>query len=106
MVVRLSYRSKLQILSTKSNAMVKVVRYLPKLEAAVHRSSEPFTEKRLFMSIFFNKIAGLQPKKRFRQRCFPVSLPNISEDFLGKHVWVVTASAKYHSFSLLRRPHQ
>ena len=26
--------------------------------------------------------------------------------FLAKHVWMVTASAKYHSFYLLRRPHE
>ena len=59
--------------------MVKVVGYLPKPEVANHRCLLPFTEKRLFMSIFFNKVADLQPKKRLRQRCFPVSLPNISE---------------------------
>ena len=81
--------------------MVKVVRHLPKSEAAVHRCLQPFTEKRLFISIFFTKVTGLQPKKRLRQMSFPVSFPNISE-----HVWVVTASAKYHLLSLLRRPHQ
>ena len=50
--------------------MVKVVRYLPKSEAAVHRFLQPLIEKQLFVSIFFNKAAGLQPKKRLRQRCF------------------------------------
>ena len=35
-----------------------------------------------------------------------MSLPNITELFFAKHVWVVTASAKYYSFSLLHRPHQ
>ena len=78
--------------------MVKFVRYLPKSEAAVLRCLHLFTEKGLFMSIFFTKVAGLQSKKRLPQRCFPVSLPNISEHFFAKHVWVVTTSAKYHSF--------
>ena len=42
---------------------VKVVRYLPKSEAAVHRCLQPFTEKGLFMSIFFfTKVADLLPK--------------------------------------------
>ena len=50
--------------------MVKVFRYLPKSEAAVHRFLEPLIEKQLFVSIFFNKVAGLQSKKRLRQRCF------------------------------------
>ena len=35
-----------------------------------------------------------------------MSFPNISKHFFAKHVLVVTASAKYYSFSLLRRPHQ
>ena len=43
--------------------MAKVVRYLPKSEAAVHWCSQPFTEKRLFMNnMNNNKVAGLQPK--------------------------------------------
>ena len=58
------------------------------------------------MSIFFTKITGLQPKKRLRQRFFPVSLPNTSEHLFAKVVWVVNGSAKYHSFSLLSGPHQ
>ena len=61
--------------------MVKVVRYLPKSEAAVHSWLPPFTEKCLFMSIFFTKVAGLQLKERLRQRFFSVKLPNISEHF-------------------------
>ena len=44
--------------------MVKVVKYLPKSEAAVNRCLQSFTEKRLFMSIFFTKAAGLQPKEK------------------------------------------
>ena len=43
--------------------MVKVVKYLPKSEAAINRCLQLFAEKRLFMSIFFSKVAGLQPKK-------------------------------------------
>ena len=43
--------------------MVKVSRYLPKPEATVHRCFQPFTEKFLFVNIFFTKVAGLQPKK-------------------------------------------
>ena len=68
--------------------IVKVVRYLPKSEAAIHSCLQPFPEKCLFMSIFLIKVAGLQPKKRFRQRCFLVSLSKISEHFFAKRVWV------------------
>ena len=92
--------------STESNMMVKVVRYLPKSEAAVHGCLQPFTEKRLFMSIFFTKVAGIQPKKSLRQRCFPVSCKIFQNTLFAKHVWVMTAPAKHHSFSLLRRPHR
>ena len=55
---------------------------------------------------FFTKFADWETKKRLHQRFFPVSLPNITEFFFVKHVWAVTASAKYHSFSLMHRPHQ
>ena len=44
--------------------MVKVVTYLHKSESAVHRCLQMFTEKRLFMSILFTKVAGLQPKEK------------------------------------------
>ena len=50
-------------------------------EADVHRYLQLLTEKGLFMSIFFTKIADQQPEK------------NSTRD-----VWVATASAKYHSF--------
>ena len=56
------------------------------------------------MSIFFTKVADRKPEKRLHQRCFPVSLPNITELYFAKLVWTVTASAKYHSFSLMYRP--
>ena len=72
------------------------------------RRSQVFTavyRKRL-IHIFFTKVADRQPEKTVHQTCFPVKLPNISELFFAKHVWVVTTSAKYHSFSLLRRPYQ
>ena len=75
-------------------------------EAAVHRCLQPFTEKGLFMSIFFTKIAHLKAEKRLHQRCFSVSLPNITELLFAKHFWLVIASARYHSFPLLYRPHQ
>ena len=52
--------------------MVTGVKYLPKSEAAVHTFLQPFTGKGRFMSIFINKVAGLQPKKRLHRRCFPV----------------------------------
>ena len=39
--------------------MVKVVRYLPKSEAAVHRYLQLFTGKHLFMSIFLYEVTGL-----------------------------------------------
>ena len=65
--------------------MVKVVKYLPKSEAAVHQCLQPVTEKPLFISVFINEVVGLQlNKKKLRQRCFPVSLLNISEHFLCK----------------------
>ena len=65
--------------------MVKVVKYLPKSEAAVHQRLQPVTEKPLFMSVFINEVVGLQlNKKKLRERCFPVSLLNISEHFLCK----------------------
>ena len=53
-------------------------------------------------------FSNCKPKtwKSLHQRCFPGSLPNITELFFAKHVWVVTASAKYHSLFLLHRPHQ
>ena len=40
--------------------MVKVVRYLPKSEAAVRSCLQPFIEKHLFMSFFFTIVVGLQ----------------------------------------------
>ena len=64
--------------------MVKVVKYLPKSETAVRKCLQLFTEKHLFISIFFAKVTGLQPKKRLHQRSFPVSLPNNSEHFFCK----------------------
>ena len=53
-----------------------------------------------------------------QKECTPPSLSGIHPVYLGpksnfsehfffeKHVWMVTAFAKYHSFSLLCRPHQ
>ena len=72
------------------------------------RRSQVFTavyRKRL-IHIFFTKIPDQQPEQRLHQRCFLVKLPNISELIFAKHVSMMTASAKYHSFSLLRWPHQ
>ena len=79
--------------------MVKAVRYLPKSEPAVHRCLQSFTATKM-------QAYSLKKKTKLRQRCIPVSVPNISEHFFAKHIWVVTAPAKYHSLSLLRRPHQ
>ena len=45
--------------------MVKVVRHLPKSEADVLMCLQPFTEKHLFTSISFTKVAGPLPKKTF-----------------------------------------
>ena len=78
------HRATFQIFSTDSNTMVKIFRHLPKSEAAVHSCLQPFAEKLLFTSIFFTKVAGLQPKKKLLQRCFPVSFPNISEHFFSE----------------------
>ena len=48
--------------------IVKVVKYLPKSDADVHRCLQPFAEKRLFISILFTKVAGLQPKENYSAR--------------------------------------
>ena len=62
MIARLFHRPKFQIFSTESNIMVKSVSYLHKSEAAVQRCLQPFTEKGLFISILFTKVAGLKKK--------------------------------------------
>ena len=55
--------------------MVKVVRYLPKSEAAFHR-------KRLIHEyLFLLELQDYSLKKRLHQRYFPVSLSNIAELF-------------------------
>ena len=87
--------------------VIKVVRYLPKSEAAFHWGLQLFAEKGLFMSILFTKVAGLQPKEKNSARYIFLWMCLIfQKTFLAKHVWMVTASAKYHSFYLLRRPHE
>ena len=74
--------------------LIKVVRYLPKAEAAIHGCLRPLTEKSFFMSIFLsiflNKVIGLQPKKRLLYRCFPVTFAYFCQ----------------MPYSLLGRPHQ
>ena len=105
-VFRLLYRSKFQIFCRELNIMIKVVRYLPKSEAAIHKCLQSVTEKGLFMSISFTKVAVLQPEKRPHQRFFPVVYVIFQKSFLAKHIWVVPASAKYHLVSQLHRPHQ
>ena len=50
------------------------------------------------MSISFTKVAVLQPEKRLHQRWFPVVSLIFQNSFLPKHVWMVTASVKYHLF--------
>ena len=92
------------LIQSKTDRIVNILKL--DSEADADRCLQPFTEKGLFMSIFFTKVADRRPEERLHQRCFPVSLPNITEPFFANHVWVVTASAKYHSFSLLHRPHQ
>ena len=92
----------LYLIQSRRNRIVDVLKL--DSEADAHRCLQPFTEKDLFMSIFFTEVADQQFSKRLHQRCFPVSLPNTTELFFAKHVWVVIASAKYHSFSLLNRP--
>ena len=73
------------------------VRYLAKSKTTADRSLQALTEKRLFMSVFYNKVAGLQPKKKKPwQKCFSVSLSLISEHFFQNNIWLVTASAKCH----------
>ena len=51
--------TKFQIFCTELNMMVKVVRYLPKSEAAVRMCLQPFTEKHLFLSNFLLKLQAL-----------------------------------------------
>ena len=92
----------LYLIQSRTNRIVDILKL--DSEADAQRCLQPFTEKSLFMSIFFTKVADRKPEKRLHQRCFPVSLPNITELFFAKHVWVVIASAKYHSFSLMNRP--
>ena len=106
-VVRLIDRPKFQMFSTESNMMVRVVKYLPKSEAAVRRCLQPFTEKRFFVSIFFTKVAGLQPKEKNPARDVFLWVCLIFQNtFFEKHVWLETASTKYLSYSLFQRPHQ
>ena len=92
------------LIQSKTDRIVNILKL--DSEADADRCLQPFTEKGLFMSIFFTKVADRRPEERLHQRCFPVSLPNITVPFFANHVWVVTASAKYHSFSLLHQPHQ
>ena len=94
----------LYLIQSRTNRIVDILK--SNSEAYVHRCLKPFTEKGLFMSIFFTEVAHRKPEKRLHRRCFQVFLPNITELFFAKHVWVVTACAKYHSFSLLHWPHQ
>ena len=86
--------TKFQIFCTELNMMVKVVRYLPKSEAAVRMCLQPFTEKHLFLSNFLTKVAGLN-KNATRNVSLWVCL-KFQKTFFCEHVWVVTSSAKYH----------
>ena len=58
------------------------------------------------MSIFFTKVADRKPEKSLHLRCFPVSLPNITELFFEKHVCVVAPLTKHHSFSPVGTRHK
>ena len=67
--------------------MVKVVTYLPRSKAGVHRCLQSLTRKRLFMSIVFNNVAGLQPKKKTPRQIFSCEFCVIIQNtFLLKHV--------------------
>ena len=79
----------------------EVVKCLPKSETAVHRRLQSFTEKRLFMSFFLNKVAGLHPKKDTGRDVFLWVCLIFQKTFYGKHIWLVNASAKYHFFSCI-----
>ena len=96
------FRRPLYLIQSRTNRIVDILKL--DLETDAHRCLQPFKEKGLLMRISFNKVADRKPEKRLHQRCFPVSLPNITELYFAKHVWTVTASAKYHSFSLMHRP--
>ena len=97
------YASFISYIEQKKNRIVDILKL--DSEADVHRCLQPFTEKGLFMSIFFTKVADRKPEKRLHQRCFPVSLPNIAKLFFVKHVCETlsiffvasTSSAKYYS---------
>ena len=49
-----------------------------------------FTEKHLWWSLFFNKVAGLRPetllKKRLQHRCFPVSFVKFFKNTFKKNI--------------------
>ena len=92
----------LYLIQSRTNRIVDILKIDSETDA--HRCLQLFKEKGLLMSISFNKVADRKPEKRLHQRCFPVSLPNITELFFAKYVWVVNTSAKYHSFSLMHRP--
>ena len=76
--------------------MVKIIRYLPKSEVAVHRILQLFAEKHLFMSIFFNKVAGPSLENNSGRNVYLWVCVIFQSHFFANHVWVVTASAKYH----------
>ena len=89
---------KFQIFSTESNMMVKVVTYLPL--TAVYSC---LLKKNAYSWVFFLlKFQAYIPPKKSTRDVFLI----FQNTFFAKHVWVVTASAKHHSFSLFRRPHQ
>ena len=69
-VFRLLHAPKFQIFFTKLNIMVKIV----KLFTVVLRKAilMIFIGKNLYRSLFFNKAALLQAKKRLLHSCFPV----------------------------------
>ena len=77
-----------------------------KLSGTCLNQKQPFTgvysrlqKKHLFVSICFTEVVGLlkEDSAVFLWVCL-----KFQNKYFTKHVWVVTASAKHHSFSFLR----
>ena len=48
------------------------------LSKSVFKNIAKIPRKQLYQNLFFNKVAGLRPKKRFWHRCFPVNFAKSS----------------------------
>ena len=67
------------------------------MQKDVRRNFTKFTEKNLYQSLTFNKVAGLRPatllKKRLWHRCFPVNFAKfLGIPFFTEHVRTIASS--------------